>query len=397
MKVMTIKLKNKLATLLFLGLSIPAMGQKVPVKEAFAHAQTQSALLLKNTQVARQGKPDLVAPRTLEDGQLKLVRARDWTSGFFPGVLWYLYEYSKAQKWKDQAHYYTQLIQGEQTNAGTHDMGFKIFCSVGNSYRLTQNVQDKEVILTAAKTLSTRFSPQTKLIRSWDHNTDKWKFPVIIDNMMNLELLFEATKLSGDSTYYKIAVSHADETMKNHFRKDYGTYHVVDYNPQTGAVVHKHTHQGYQHESTWARGEAWALYGYTLCYRYTQDQRYLNQADQIAKFLFSHPHMPADLIPYWDFDAPGIPKEPRDASAAAVIASALYELAQYSKHSKDYQKKANTILNNLYSKYTFKAGEGKGFILNHSTGSKAHDSEVDVPLNYADYYYLEALLRYKNQ
>ncbi len=392
-----IKYKSTLSVLLFLGLTLPATAQHVPVKEAFAHAEKQTQLLIKNTALERKNHPELVSPRTLEDGHLKLVRARDWTSGFFPGVIWYLYDFTKAAHWKEEARNYTGLIEGEKNNAGTHDMGFKIFCSYGNAYRLSGDAADKDVLLTSAKTLSSRFSPKTKLIRSWDHNSDKWKFPVIIDNMMNLELLFEATKMSGDSSYYRIAVSHADETMKNHFRPDYGTYHVVDYDPETGAVVNRHTHQGYQHESTWARGEAWALYGYTLCYRYTKDKRYLAQAEHIAKFLFSHPHMPKDLIPYWDFDAPEIPNEPRDASAAAVIASALYELAQYSTAGEDYKQKASTIISNLYANYTFKIGEGKGFILNHSTGSKAHQSEVDVPLNYADYYYLEALLRYNNQ
>lgn len=287
-------------------------------------------------------------------------------------------------------------MEKEKTNGTTHDMGFKVFCSVGNAFRLTGNAHDKEVIIEAAKTLATRFNPKTGVILSWDHSRDKWVNPVIIDNMMNLELLFEATKLTGNSSFYKIAVSHANTTMKNHFREDFSSYHVVDYDPKTGEILKKTTHQGYSNSSAWARGQAWGLYGYTMCYRYTKNPVYLKQAENIAKFIFNNPNMPKDLVPYWDFNAPQIPNEPRDASAAAVIASGLYELSKYSKQGGDYYKKANQILNSLSTTYIAPVGTAKGFILLHSTGSKPSNSEVDVPLNYADYYYLEALLRYKN-
>jgi uncharacterized protein YyaL (SSP411 family) len=232
-------------------------------------------------------------------------------------------------------------------------------------------------------------------IRSWDHNKDKWGYPVIIDNMLNLELLFEATKLTGDSSFYNIAVSHANTTMKNHFRSDFSSYHVVDYDTITGNVVKKNTHQGYSHESAWARGQAWALYGYTMCYRETKDLKYLRQAENIAGFILNHPNLPKDLVSYWDFNAPDIPNEPRDASAAAIIASALYELSGYSVNAKTYRDKAGKILRSLTDNYRAKPSEARGFILLHSTGSKPMNSEVDVPLNYADYYYLEAILRLK--
>lgn len=335
----------------------------------------------------------LVSPRTIEYGKLKLVASKDWTSGFFPGELWYLYELTKNDKWKQEAIKFTASIEKEKLNGGTHDMGFKIYCSFGNAYRLTKSEHDKEVIIKAAKTLSTRFNPKVGAIRSWDHHADVWKFPVIIDNMLNLELLFEVTKLTGDSSFYKIAVAHANTTMKNHFRPDYSTYHVVSYNPETGAVEKKNTHQGYSDASAWARGQGWALYGYTMCYRKTKDPKYLTQAQHIADFILNNKNMPADLVPYWDFDAPNIPNEPRDASAAAVISSALLELSTYTTSSNEYLEKANQILIYLASKYTFKPGEGKGFILDHSTGSKPQESEVDVPISYADYYYLEALTR----
>lgn len=364
------------------------------LQKAWGLADQQAQLLYKELQLLKKRDSSLVSPRTLStDNELVAVKRGDWTSGFFPGVLWFLYEKSGKQQWKDLASETTRSIEAEQFNGKTHDMGFKIYCSVGNGYRLTANPQYREVLVQAAKTLATRFNPTVGCIRSWDHNSHRWDFPVIIDNMLNLELLFEATKLTGDSTYYQIAVSHANTTLKNHFRPDYSTYHVIDYNPKTGAVQHKNTHQGLSDESTWSRGEAWALYGYTMCYRETGDPKYLQQAEKVAHWLFTHPNMPKDLIPYWDFDAPHIPNEPRDVSAATVIASGLLELSTYSNQGKDYRAKAQTILANLIDHYMSPPNKNRGFILLHSTGSKPSNTEVDKPLSYADYYFLEALHR----
>lgn len=376
---------------------VSSFAQKVDIKKAFKQADQQTLVMLKEIEKIKATgvKPGLATPRTLEDGQLALVAPRDWTSGFFPGELWFLYEYSGKKDWQEQAKKYTEMIEQEQFNGKTHDMGFKVYCSAGTGYRITKDQHYRDVIIQSAKTLATRFNPKTGVILSWDHSREKWINPVIIDNMMNLELLFEATKLTDDSSFYKIAVSHANTTMKNHFRPDYSSYHVIDYDPNTGAVLKKNTHQGYSHESAWARGQAWALYGYTMCYRFTKDPAYLKQAEGIATFILNHPNMPDDLVPYWDFNAPGIPKEPRDASAAAVIASGLYELSGYSSNKELYLKKADKMLYSLSTKYISPAGGNKGFILGHSTGSKPSNSEVDVPLSYADYYYLEALLRCK--
>ena len=374
-----------------------AMAQAVKLPAVFADAEKQTQVMLKEIPAAKEGKADMVSPRTIENGKLKLVAARDWTSGFFPGQLWFLYQYSGKKEWLNEAKAYTANIEKEQFNGGTHDMGFKVYCSFGTGYRITKDPAYKAVIIQSAKTLSTRFNPIIGCIRSWDHHKEVWGFPVIIDNMMNLELLFEATKLTGDSSFYKIAVSHANTTMKNHFRADYSSYHVVDYDTVTGKVVKKNTHQGYSDASAWARGQAWALYGYTMCYRYTKNPAYLQQAEQVAAFILKHPHMPKDLVPYYDFDAPGIPNEPRDASAAAVIASGLYELSGYSKQAKYYRATADKIIASLTNSYRSPIGENKGFILLHSTGSKPSNSEVDVPINYADYYYLEALLRSKKK
>lgn len=380
---------------IFLLLQSASYAQKV-VRKAFEHAAEQTSVMLQEIEKAKDpAKPELVSPRTLDKGNLKLVSSRDWTSGFFPGILWFLYEYTGNDQWQAQARKFTANIEKEKLNGVTHDMGFKVYNSAGTGFRLTNDQHYRDVIIQAAKTLSTRFNPKTGVIRSWDHSGDKWGNPVIIDNMLNLELLFAATRLTGDSSFYKIAVSHANTTLKNHFRPDHSSYHVLDYDPKTGAVLKKNTHQGYSHESAWARGQAWGLYGYVICYRETKNQAFLKQAENIARFILNHKNMPDDMVPYYDFDAPGIPNEPRDASAAAVIASALYELSTYSDEGADHRRSADKMIKNLSKKYVADEGSNRGFILLHSTGSKPSNSEVDVPLSYADYYYLEALLRKK--
>ncbi|MBW4888563.1 glycoside hydrolase family 88 protein [Mucilaginibacter sp. HMF5004] len=389
-------LKGQLSAII-LGVLIAssATAQKVDVAKEFKSAELQTSYMLNEVKDIVDTSKTLVSPRTFENGKFKMVKSNDWTSGFFPGILWYIYDYTKDTKWMEQAKIYTAKIEKEQFNKGTHDLGFMVYCSVGNAYRLTKDERYKAIIIQAAKSLSTRFNPKTGVIKSWDHNKDnKWTYPVIIDNMMNLELLFEATKLSGDSSFYKIAISHANTTMKNHFRADNSSYHMVDYDPATGNVIKKITVQGYADESAWARGQAWGLYGFTVCYRETHDKKYLEQAQKIEKFIFSSPTMPKDLIPYWDHNDPAIPNTPRDVSAAAITASALLELSTYTKNT-GYKAKANTILYNLSQSYKAPINTNGNFILLHSTGHKPIKSEVDVPLTYADYYYLEALLRSK--
>ena len=343
----------------------------------------------------KNGWGELTNPRNSEpDGTLNLVPSKDWTSGFFPGELWFLYEYTQNNFWKKKAQQHTDILEKEKMNGSTHDMGFKVYCSFGNGYRLTQDEHYKEVLLQSAHTLATRFKPAAGIIRSWDHSTAKWVCPVIIDNMMNLELLFWATKESKDSTFYRIAVNHARTTMKHHFRPDFSSYHVIDYDTITGQVLKKNTHQGFADESAWSRGQAWALYGYTMCYRETRLPEFLEQAQNIEKYLFTHPNMPEDLIPYWDFDAPGIPDEPRDVSAATVIASALYELSLYDPEKGErYRSNADKIIENLTKHFRATLKKDNGFLLFHSTGTKPSNTEVDVPIVYADYYFIEALMR----
>lgn len=373
------------------------------VDENFKFAQEQLAYAVQLGDSVRSLPQDSVTvalggwtnPRTtLEDGSLGLVPSKDWCSGFFPGELWFLYEYTHDARWKQEAERHTCLIEREKWNGKTHDMGFKMMCSYGNGYRLTANPVYKEVLLQSARTLDGRFKESVGCIRSWDHHAEQWEYPVIIDNMLNLELLFWAFRETGDSTFYRHAVSHAFVTLKNHFREDASSYHVVNYDTVSGQPLCKVTHQGCADGSAWSRGQAWGLYGYTMCYRETKMPEFLEQAKRIERFLFTHPNMPEDLVPYWDFDAPDIPDEPRDASAAACIASGLYELSLYvPENAALYRKEADTILENLTRHYRARWKENNGFLLEHSTGSKPHDSEIDVPLVYADYYFLEALLR----
>ena len=364
-------------------------------EQQLIHAEQQLDLLLADAKKANK------IPRTLdENGEMHWTRdGFDWTEGFFPGSCWYLFEFTNDQKWKNAAEKFQALFEEEKYGTRFHDLGFVFNCSYGNGYRLTKNDYFKEVLLTASDSLMTRFHPEVGCIKSWDvdrgwQSTRGWKYPVIIDNMMNLELLFEASILTGDDKYKNAAISHANTTMKNHFRKDNSSYHVIDYDSETGNVRNKHTAQGFAHESSWARGQAWGIYGYTVCYRYTKDLRYLEQARKIAKYILEYKGTPKDGIPYWDYNADKIPNEPRDVSAATITVSALIELDGYTEES--YLPGINKILNSLATEeYTAIIGANKNFVLKHSVGSIPHNNEIDVPLNYADYYYLEALLRYK--
>lgn len=315
----------------------------------------------------------------------------DWTSGFFPGSLWYLYGMTGDEKIKESAILFTNCMYPIRNYRDNHDIGFMINCSYGNALRFSPNDSIKNVIIETAKNLCFRFNPQIGCIRSWDFGD--WNFPVIIDNMMNLDLLFNATRISGDQRYKQVAIQHARTTMKNHFRPDFTSYHVVSYNDD-GTVESKGTYQGKNDMSAWARGQGWGLYGFTACYRETGDTIFLNEAVNIAQMIMKR-NVAEDLICYWDFDAPVKSDTPRDASAAAIIASAMFELGTFVDNGVDYIDYAIKILRNLSGSNYFSAkGENKGFLLMHSVGSLPHGSEIDTPINYADYYYLEALYRY---
>lgn len=370
------------------------------LKSGFVEENIQFAVAQEKLQVeAIEKSGKILNPRTLSDGKVKYIPMDDWTSGFYPGTMWYMYELTGDTTWRTNAKKYTKTLDSVKYVTWHHDVGFMIQTSFGNGYRLGEK-EYKEVIIQSARSLSSRFRPLAGIFQSW--NVDKgwqsergWECPVIIDNMMNLELLYNATKLSGDSSFYKLAVSHANQTIKNQYHPDYSCYHVVDYSLKSGLVRSRQTGQGYSHESAWARGQAWGIYGFTICYRETHDPKYLYQAQKAFDFVIHHKNFPKDFIPYWDFDAPKIPDEPRDASAAAIIASALYELSTY-ENSEFYKGWADKIMDSLASPaYRAKLGENGNFLLMHSVGSFPHGAEIDVPLNYADYYFLEALCRKK--
>ena len=376
-----------------------------------------------NTAEVQYGKIDHVykrklVPRTLfKDGSLKSVSPFNWTSGFYGGNMWYLYELTGNAKWKEEGIKYTEILDTIQYWSGNHDVGFMINCSYGNGYRIGKKKEYSKVIVTTAESLSKRYNVKTKAIKSWDYRKawdgTEWFFPVIIDNMMNLELLFEASKISGNKKYYDIAVAHANTTMKHHYRPDYSSYHVIDYDTINGKVLDKATCQGYADESSWARGQAWGLYGYTVCYRETKDKSYLEFANNIANYIMSHPSIKDDKVPYWDYNInnkdynaaewgykAGSDYKYKDVSAATITASALLELSLYSdeKQSKIYNKYAKEVIYNVSSSdYLANDSENNFFILKHSVGSIPHGGDVDMPVNYADYYYLEALSRMINQ
>jgi hypothetical protein len=351
-------------------------------------------------------------PRTADSrNRLAVTNMYDWTSGFFPGTLWYLYELTGDTLWRCEAEKWTRSLEPLKTFAGHHDLGFMMYCSYGNALRLAPRPGYAEILIRSAESLASRYSETTRAIKSWNRrkawdDTTVWFYPVIVDNMMNLEMLFAASKLSGDTRFRDIAVTHANTTLKNHIRKDYGTYHVVDFDTITGAALHRATCQGFSDNSTWSRGQAWMVYGYTMMYRETRDPVYLDTATGLADFYLQH--LPEDLVPVWDFNvgdegytpdessnAFGFREKLRDASAAAIVCSALFELHRYAPH-KSYRDTAVKMLRSLASPaYRAQPGANAGFLLMHSVGSIPHKAEVDKPLVYADYYFLEALTRYR--
>ncbi|MDB5208690.1 MAG: glycosyl hydrolase family 88 [Flavisolibacter sp.] len=361
------------------------------IDASFKQDAAQYRLLMKD--LPPEKFPKNYNPKT---AKLETSNSSWWCSGFYPGTLLYLYEETKDQQLYDEAMRIMKVLEKEKNNKGTHDLGFMMYCSFGNAERIAPKPEYKEILLQSARSLSSRFSPAVGAIKSWNGKPDEYL--VIIDNMMNLELLFWATRVSGDSSFYKIAVTHANTTMQNHFRPDHSSYHVINYNTQSGAVQQKRTHQGYSDESAWARGQAWGLYGYVVMYRETKDKKYLDKAEAIAAFLLNHPNLPADKIPYWDFNAPNIPSALRDASAGAIMSAALFELCRYAKPSegKKYFAAAETMLKSLASpQYHSAQGTNGGFLTQHSVGHLPAGTEVDVSISYADYYFVEAMKRYK--
>lgn len=333
-------------------------------------------------------------PRTLDkEGNLVKSDVGWWCSGFYPGSLWMTYEQTGNPKVLELAKDFTSRMEELLNRKTDHDIGFQLNCSLGNAYRITGDDYYTIYMEIGARRLAARYDPKVKCIRSWGDDSDP-TYRVIIDNMMNLELVLNVAELEHIFEFQDYCLDHADRTMENHFRPDGSTYHLVEYDQKTGDVIRKKTVQGYSDESMWARGEAWALYGYTMVYRKLQEGRYLSQAKKIANLLLDR--LPADGIPYWDFDCPDIPDTYKDASAAAIMSSAFIQLANLTGEKK-YYNMAMTQLRTLASEeYLSKPGENHGFLLKHCVGNLPGKSEVDVPLTYADYYFLEALRQIKN-
>ncbi|WP_016957772.1 glycoside hydrolase family 88 protein [Catenovulum agarivorans] len=337
-------------------------------------------------------------PRSYSNGVTRFEPKLGWTTGFVAGSFWNLYEHNQNQSWLDTATEWTLALKDNQYNRKTHDIGFIIYDSFGNGLRLTNNKAYEEVIVNAAKTLMERYNPKIGVTYSWSWGT--WEFPVIIDNMMNLELLYRASEITGDPTYKNAAISHATITMEHHFRDNYSSFHLVNYDRETGKPNWKQTFQGIADDSSWSRGQGWGLYGYTVTYRYTKDEKFLNHARGIANYILTHPNMPEDLVPYFDYDAPKYPDATlyRDSSAASLAASALLELSTFVEgaESKRYYDAAMKMLRTLSSPaYLADKGENGHFLLKQATGNYPANDELNSPLNYGDFYYLQALNRCK--
>jgi unsaturated chondroitin disaccharide hydrolase len=320
-----------------------------------------------------------------------------WTSGFYPGVLWYAYDVTGNEKWKNEAIKRTEVFEDFKYITEHHDIGFMMFPAYGNGYEIGGKTAYKDILLTSAASLASRFNPNVGTIKSWSNKMHpRWKQHItIIDNMLNLELLFWAAKNGGDSKFYDIAVKHAEATMNNHFRKDLTSWHVLEYDSINGNVLNRHTKQGFADDSRWSRGQAWGVYGYTMVYKETKDKKFLEFAQKLSDKYLSL--LPEDMIPCWDFDVQSNPKEEKDASAAAVVASALLDLSTFVENKTDKERYYNAALKMLKSlgseKYSG-VGKADSFLL-HSTGAKSLGHEIDVALIYADYYYIEALSRLK--
>lgn len=400
------KVKLLLAALLITGMSVQCTDKRDIIEENIENAKAQLDYLIK----ASEANDTLRIPSTFRNGEIDFVPTDDWVSGFFAGTLWYMYELTGEEYYAEQAQKHTEILHDIQFLKWHHDVGFMVYDSYGNGLRL-KNIEGYDTVLVnTAKSLATRFRPNAGIIQSW--NVDRgwqsergWKCPVIIDNMMNLELFFKVSEMTGDPVYKEIAMSHADKTLANHYRDDFSTYHVVDYDDETGEIRRKCTAQGIADESRWARGQAWSIYGFTVAYRFTGEERYLQRAKDVANYLLvEEDNMPEDLVPYWDYDVKEFGKEMgedylakygeiRDVSSAAIVASALYELHWMTKDD-FYKQKADKMIESLSTPaYRAKIGENGGFILMHSVGSIPHGGNIDVPLNYADYYFLEALIR----
>jgi unsaturated chondroitin disaccharide hydrolase len=342
--------------------------------------------------LAQQLDPNRGYPRSLSSGRTwRQVSPSDWTSGFFPGILWQLYEHQPSPDLLSQARRWTAGLAGQE-RADLHDLGFMIGNSFGHAYRLTGEPTFRPILVQAARSVGARFSPEVGAIRSWDFG--EYTFPVIIDSLMNLELLFQVAGMENDESLRALALRHADRVLAEHLRPDGSSFHIVDFDPADGAVRTRGTVQGYSHQSTWARGQAWGIYGFTMVYRETGELRFMAAAIAMADFFLGR--LPPDGVPYWDLDFEAGSLEPRDTSASAIAASALWELSQLvpeSESAQRYRDASIAIVKALKSGTYWVGSSGTAALLGKATGNRPSDREVEVSLIYADYYFIEAASR----
>lgn len=378
-------------------LTAGAQRRAFDVDSALRYCVSQATRTLREQTLLAQ-HPSMPRSIPAGDSNWKYVPIRDWTSGFWPGICWYVYEYTKDETWRTAAANNSLSLEPIAYSPGfDHDLGFMLYTSFGNGYRLTGDTAYKRILLAAADSLATLYNPRVGTILSWPAMVTKmgWPHNTIIDNMINLELLFWVARNGGGKRMYDIAVRHAGTTLANHFRPDGSAWHVIVYDTVTGKKIKGVTHQGYSDGSMWARGQTWAIYGFTVCFRETRRQDFLALAEKAADIYLRR--LPADRVPFWDFDDPAIPNTPRDASAAAVAASALLELAGYTKDRQKsgyYRRQAEAMLATLSSP-PYRSGLVNPAFLLHSTGHKPAGGEIDAAIIYGDYYYIEALLRLK--
>ena len=372
---------------------------KAKLPEIFAKSAAHyKALDAAATPLMKKADDTMMVPQGFkrDKRELDMRKIEWWTSGHYPGSLWYLYEATGDEFFKERATVWTENLKPISRFTGNHDIGFMMFCSFGNARRILNTDKYDHLLVEAAGTLCIRFEPKLGVIRSWGKVDDRKNFLVIPDNMMNLELLEWAAKAkNGEKRFADVARSHATVTMKNHFRADGGTYHVLNYSQKDGRIQEIRRGQGASCFTAWSRGQSWAIYGYTMMYRETKDKAYLEFAQKVSDYAINHPNMPKDGIPYWDFGAPG---EERDSSAGAVMAAALVELSKFVEGDKScgYFEFAAKQLLSLASPAYFSEGDEVGhYLLKHGVGNKPGGSEIDTPLNYGDYYFLEALIRFR--
>ncbi len=338
--------------------------------------------------------------KSATDETLVKVSAGDWTSGFFPGALWYLYQFTSDDFFLHNALRWTGHIKTQTKNTGAgHDLGFIFNCSFGNAYRIYGHPDYPAVMLEAGKTLSDRFSTIVGCTKSWNsgswpsysNNVGSWKFPVIIDNMMNLELLLKMTQFNNDSLYHRQALQHASTTTVAHIRPDSSTYHVVDFDPLTGNILARGTRQGFSDASCWSRGQAWGIYGFSMMYKYSKDTAHLNTSKRLLGYYLKN--KPADHIPFWDYQAPDLPNTYHDASAASITCAALIDLYN-STSDTAYLIYAEQIIDELTKPFYLNTNSTNAhLLLRHSTGG-TNGYEADVAQTYSDYYFIEALVKY---